>query len=61
MYTHVSLLEESLDNDQCWVNLIPDNQPFFYPPGLLEMPFSGHQDRSFFDVDMKGKPRPIGE
>ena len=44
-----------------WVNIIASHQPFYYETGLLEMPFSGHQDRSFFDVDMGGSPRPIEE
>jgi len=42
-----------------WVDMIASHQPFYYETGLLEMPFSGHQDRSFFDIDMGGSPRPI--
>ncbi len=49
------------DNDQNWINMIPKQQPFYYKTGLLEIPFCGHQDRSFFDVDMGGAPRPIDE
>jgi len=41
------------------VNSIASHQPFYYETSLLEMPFSGHQDRSFFDLDMGGSPRPI--
>ena len=48
-------------DDLAWINLIPARQPFYYPTGLLEIPFGGHQDRSFFDVDMGGSPRPIHE
>jgi len=49
------------DNDQNWINMIPKQQPSYYRTGLLEIPFCGHQDRSFFDVDMGGRPRPIDE
>ena len=49
------------DNDRNWINMIPKQQPFYYRTGLLEIPFCGHQDRSFFDVDMGGRPRPIDE
>lgn len=49
------------DNDQNWINMIPKQQPFYYKTGLLEIPFAGHQDRSFFDVDMGGSPRPVDE
>jgi len=44
-----------------WLDIIASHQPFYYETGLLEMPFSGHQDRSFFDVDMGGSPIPIEE
>ena len=44
-----------------WVDIIVGHQPFHYETGLLEMPFSGHQDRTFFDVDMGGSPEPIEE
>ncbi len=47
--------------DQTWIDLIPKVQPFYYPTDLLEMPFAGHQDRSYFDVDMGGSPRPVDE
>lgn len=47
--------------DQNWINRIPEQQPFYYKTGLLEIPFAGHQDRSFFDVDMRGSPRPLDE
>ena len=40
---------------------IPEQQLFYYGTGLLEIPFAGHQDRSFFDVDMGGSPRPVDE
>lgn len=49
------------DNDQNWINRLPEQQPFYYKTGLLEIPFCGHQDRSFFDVDMGGSPRPVDE
>ena len=49
------------DNDQNWIKMIPKQQPFYYKTGLLEIPFAGHQDRSFFDVDMGGRPRPVDE
>ena len=49
------------DDDRAWVQRIPDQQPFYYETGLLEIPFAGHQDRSFFDVDMGGSPRPVDE
>ena len=48
-------------NDRNWINRLPNQQPFYYKTGLLEIPFAGHQDRSFFDVDMRGSPRPIDE
>lgn len=48
-------------NDEEWIKMIPKQQPFYYKTGLLEIPFCGHQDRSFFDVDMGGRPRPINE
>jgi peptidoglycan/xylan/chitin deacetylase (PgdA/CDA1 family) len=41
-------------NDVDWVKTIPDQQPYFYNTDLLEIPFCGHQDRSFFDPDMPG-------
>jgi len=43
-----------LGNDKDWVKKIPDQQPYFYKTGLLEIPFSGHQDRTFFDPDIPG-------
>ncbi|MFC2099023.1 polysaccharide deacetylase family protein [Bacteroidota bacterium] len=49
------------DNDRNWINMIPEHQPFYYKTGLLEIPFCAHQDRSFFDVDMGGSPRPVDE
>lgn len=48
-------------DDQSWIDMIPDQQPVYYPTGLLEIPFCGHQDRSYFDVDMGGTSRPIEE
>ena len=48
-------------NDQSWIDMIPNQQPVYYPTGLLEMTFCGHQDRSYFDVDMGGSPRPVDE
>lgn len=48
-------------DDSAWINLIPERQPVYYATGLLEIPFGGHQDRSFFDVDMGGSPRPLDE
>jgi peptidoglycan/xylan/chitin deacetylase (PgdA/CDA1 family) len=48
-------------DDNAWVKRIPMQQPFYYETGLLEIPFCGHQDRSFFDVDMGGSPRPLDE
>lgn len=48
-------------NDQSWIDMIPGQQPVYYPTGLLEIPFCGHQDRSYFDVDMGGSPRPLGD
>ena len=48
-------------NDQSWIDMIPSQQPVYYPTGLLEIPFCGHQDRSYFDVDMGGSPRPVNE
>ncbi len=48
-------------DDQSWINLVPEQQPYYYPTGLLEIPFCGHQDRSYFDVDMRGSPRPVDE
>lgn len=48
-------------NDQSWIDMIPSQQPVYYPTGLLEIPFCGHQDRSYFDVDMGGRSRPIEE
>ncbi len=47
--------------DQVWIDTIPEEQPYYYPTGLLEMPYAGHQDRSFFDVDMGDSPRPVDE
>ena len=49
------------DKDQNWVDMVPKLQPFYYKSGLLEIPFCGHQDRSYFDVDMGGSPRPVDE
>lgn len=43
-----------LGNDLDWVKMIPGQQPYFYETGLLEFPFCGHQDRSYFDPDMPG-------
>jgi peptidoglycan/xylan/chitin deacetylase (PgdA/CDA1 family) len=48
-------------NDQSWIDMIPSQQPVYYPTGLLEIPFCGHQDRSYFDVDMGGSARPVDE
>ena len=48
-------------DDRAWIDLIPERQPVYYPTGLLEIPFGGHQDRSFFDVDMGGSPRPLDD
>jgi peptidoglycan/xylan/chitin deacetylase (PgdA/CDA1 family) len=48
-------------DDQAWIDLVPRRQAYYYPTGLLEIPFGGHQDRSFFDVDMKGSPRPVDD
>jgi hypothetical protein len=48
-------------DDNAWVKRIPMQQPFYYETGLLEIPSCGHQDRSFFDVDMGGSPRPVDE
>ena len=47
--------------DQEWVDIVAQHQPFYYETGLLEMPFSGHQDRSFFDADMGGSPQAVEE
>lgn len=47
--------------DQKTLDLIADRQPFYYPSGLLEIPIPGHIDRSFFDVDLGGSPRPVDE
>jgi peptidoglycan/xylan/chitin deacetylase (PgdA/CDA1 family) len=41
-------------NDLSWVKMIPKQQPYFYDSGLLEIPFCGHQDRSYFDPDIRG-------
>ena len=56
-----SLCREIPIKSQEWLDIVANHQPFFYETGLLELPFSGHQDRSFFDVDMGGSPRPIEE
>ncbi len=48
-------------SEQRLFEMVADIQPFYYDTGLLEIPFSVHQDRSFFDVDMGGSPRPLDE
>jgi peptidoglycan/xylan/chitin deacetylase (PgdA/CDA1 family) len=35
---------------------IPREQAYYYPTGLLEIPFCGHQDRTYFDSDCGGDP-----
>jgi len=42
--------------DSQWAAKIANEHTYFYETGLLEIPFCGHQDRTYFDSDCGGDP-----
>jgi len=48
--TQYSYWDNPLSDDKM-IETIADVQPYYYETGLLEIPFCGYQDRTFFDRD----------
>ena len=42
--------------DSRWAAKVAQEKPYYYETGLLEIPFCGHQDRTYFDSDCNGDP-----